>query len=379
MRRKQSQPYLFIFCFLFLLMSIPLQTAEKMKGSVAALLGPSWESLANTKLRLASFLSFTTKGADSHDQSEERLKELELENTLLMTENERLRLMAEHDLRLNSWKEEDSASEKKELEGRGIPAKVIFRSPSSWNSSLWLNVGANKNEDLGCSYICKNSPVMLGKSVIGVIDYVGKKQARVKLITDSGLTLSVRVHRGSDQKTILLEKVDLLLKSMSASSVQDEEVKNLLNSFKEKLKKETVPRLLLAKGELNGCSKSSWRSQAPCLRGIGFNYDFADQEGPARDLRTGIPEDIPLSQRATYQAPPLVRVDDLLVTTGMDGIFPEGLHVAKVVNIHPLKEGDYFYELDAEPTAGDMNDLSVVFILPPLGFNPLDLPPPINR
>ncbi|MBS4167858.1 rod shape-determining protein MreC [Parachlamydia sp. AcF125] len=372
MKRTQSHSYLLVFCFLFLLVSIPLQTAEKMKGSVSALLGPSWESLTNFRLRLTSFLAFPKTGDPFEGQVEQKLKELELENELLTTEIERLRLITEGEKR-------DPGIEKPPLALRGIPAKVIFRSPSSWNSSLWLNVGSAKNEELGFSYICKNSPVMLGKSVIGVVDYVGKKQSRVKLITDPGLTLSVRVHRGHAQKITLLENVDRLIQSWSASCVADEHLKKSLEDLKEKLKKETPLRLLLAKGELKGCSKSLWRSQIPCLRGTGFNYDFADQEGPARDLRTGIPEDVPLSQRATCQAPPLVKVDDLLVTTGMDGIFPAGLHVAKVVNIYPLKEGDYFYELEAEPTAGSMDDLSVAFILPPLGFNSLDLPPPIHR
>ena len=70
----------------------------------------------------------------------------------------------------------------------------------------------------------------------------------------------------------------------------------------------------MAKGELHGSSKPLWRGYSQVLKGIGFNYDYADAYGPARDLRTG---------KTTANSPgiSLLRVNDLLMTTGMDGIF----------------------------------------------------------
>ncbi|NBU62870.1 MAG: rod shape-determining protein MreC, partial [Chlamydiae bacterium] len=85
------------------------------------------------------------------------------------------------------------------------------------------------------------------------------------------------------------------------------------------------------------------------LSGYGFNYDFADSEGGPFDLRTEH----------------LIRVGDLLVTTGLDGIFPRGLHVGVVTKIDPLKEGGYAYGLSATPSVHELQYLDNVQILPP--------------
>ena len=63
-------------------------------------------------------------------------------------------------------------------------------------------------------------------------------------------------------------------------------------------------------------------------------------------------------------------MNDVLVKTGMDGVFPPGFQVATVTRIELLKEGDYFYELEARPIAGPLEELSLVFVLPPM--TPLD-------
>ncbi len=175
-----------------------------------------------------------------------------------------------------------------------LPARVVYRSPSTWSSCLWIDR----------SDVLVNSPVVVGDHVIGVIDHVGQFRSRVRLITDSGLRPSVRVIRGEQ---------------------------------------------LLAKGELFGSSLPLWRSYRNILTGYGFNFDFSDVEGEARDLRMGN----------------ILRPGDLLVTTGMDGVFPPMLNVARVEDIATLREGSYFYELTAIPTAGDLNELQTVFILPP--------------
>jgi cell shape-determining protein MreC len=97
------------------------------------------------------------------------------------------------------------------------------------------------------------------------------------------------------------------------------------------------------------------------LKGIGFNYDFADKEGPARDLRSGEP------YGGSYSKEPvqLLRLGDLLVTTGLDGIFPSGFRVGIVSSVETLKEGASSYEIEAISTAGNLNDLNAVFVLPP--------------
>ena len=61
---------------------------------------------------------------------------------------------------------------------------------------------------------------------------------------------------------------------------------------------------------------------------------------------------------------------DILVTTGMDGVFPADLKIAKVTKIESLKEGDYYYTLEAKPLSKQLEDLSAVIILPALGNFP---------
>lgn len=191
-----------------------------------------------------------------------------------------------------------------------VPAQVIYRDPSSWSSSLWVGVGEEDNVALGQEIIAKNSPVLSHGALVGVVDYVGKKQARVRLITDSGLSPSVRAVRGA----------------------------NLEDGY-------------LAKGEVHGSSSPFWRSRSPLLKGIGFNYDYPDDEGHSRDLKGPVP---------------ILKEGDALLTSGLDGVFPPGLHVGTVSWVAPLKEGSYAYEIEVRPAAPNLNDLQTVFILPAL-------------
>jgi cell shape-determining protein MreC len=66
-------------------------------------------------------------------------------------------------------------------------------------------------------------------------------------------------------------------------------------------------------------------------------------------------------------------VGDLLVTTGMDGIFPAGFWVATVTNVGLLREGACAYEIEAKATAGNLDDLTHVTVLPPVHSEPLDI------
>lgn len=201
-------------------------------------------------------------------------------------------------------------------------AEVVYRSQNNWNEYLWINKGEKSIKRL--------SPVLSGDVLIGIIDYVGKNQSRVRLLSDSRISPSVRAKREIGGKT-----------------------------------------LLLAKGELEGSIDKQARSAGSLFKGSGFNYDFPDSEGPARDLRTGASveggSDIPI-----------IKVDDILVTTGLDGIFPKGLVVAKVVKIKPLKEGDFYYEIEAKSLAGNLNDLRFISLIEPVGFDPNDYPAPLK-
>lgn len=341
MKKRSSRTYIIIFFALLGLMSIPKNNTEKLQGATVASLSPLWSHLLATKV---------PANIDPSLPPSDEMQQLQLENTLLREEIVNLKNIMQHELNLLAQMEEVLQQQNQELPVKGIkkrhrlellkllqiqlqaiPARVIFRSPSSWNSSLWINVGKETNDTAGHQTIVKNSPVLLGTAVIGVIDYVGKKQSRVRLITDSGLNPSVRAVRGDGEN-----------------------------------------ETLLAKGEIHGSSKPLWRTQRHELKGIGFNYDFSDSFGAARDLRTGKTADEP----ENVPGEPIVQPGDILLTTGLDGVFPPGLPVAEVTHVHPLKEGDYYYELEALPVAGNLDDLTLVFVIPPIGTNEHEISTP---
>jgi rod shape-determining protein MreC len=220
---------------------------------------------------------------------EEKLSRLRIENRLLRSELESLQ---------NGLSVAPMPSD---FPLKVVPARVIMRSPTSWSSTIWISLKSDTDR-----VIQKNSPVLAGTSLVGVVEEVGAHSARVRLITDTHLIPSVRAKRKSS---------------------------------------------LLAKGELYGASEPLWRAPGGLLTGVGFNYDFPDDEGPARDLRTGA----------------IIAVDDLLVTTGMDGVFPPDLEVARVVHVSPLSEGSTTYDITAKPTAENLLNLELVFVIQPVG------------
>jgi len=303
MKTKRPLPYLLLIAALLLLLSNPPLVSESLRGTVMSALSPFFKTLSRLK-------------SPSQPTINDEIQRLELENKLLYAELIQLRDLVDNNGSLK-------------ISHQAVPARVIFRSPNTWYSSFWINLGSEDNENKEMPLIARNSPVLIGTSIIGVIDYVGDRQSRVRLITDSGLSPSVRV-----------------------------------------LRKEHNQVFYLAKGELRGASDPLWRSNGQTLQGIGFNYDFADEKGPARDLRSGEA----VKDRNQFPSKQLIQAKDLLVTTGMDGVFPPDLQVATVTKIYPLKEGDYYYEIEAEPTAGKFDDLSLVFVLPPWGYNSTDQP-----
>lgn len=356
MRKDSSTTYLLVIGALLCLMSLPNASTERLRSTTVALFAPTWEQL--------SWIRFLFR-QEGKRISQEELQRLQLENQLLHSEVGRLQELVQHELFL---KEIDRASIHSEevqrfldLQLNAMPARVIFRSPGTWNSSVWLNIGQADNSRFAKPVIAKNSPVVVGMSIVGVVDYVGTRQCRVRLITDSGLNPSVRVARGVNAEVVRAINECLRV-------IDDQELVQLLKMYKRDYL-DVHSAAYLAKGELCGSSHPLWRAQGQILKGTGFNYDYPDELGPARDLRTG------MAKEGKKKAAPLIRLGDLLVTTGMDGVFPKGLHVAKVTAIASLKEGDYFYDIEAVPTAGNLNEIDMVMVLPPVGFDPTDKPP----
>lgn len=249
-----------------------------------------------------------------------------------------------------------------------LNGQVVYREPSFWNSHLWIDLGEKDNKAVQEKIVCINSPVVIGNVALGVIDYVGEKKSRVRLITDTSLSLSARVVRGGEQNKALLDGMLSILDQLKVREdlfFSDEEQNNtihLLQGLCDNIKLHVHERYL-AKGEIKGSSTPLWRSKSNTLEGIGFNYDFEDVEGPARDLRTGESVDKKIKGEV------LVKEGDLLVTTGMDGIFPEGFYLGFVEKVHDLQEGAPYYDLKAKSLAPSFDELKSVTVLMPVEGN----------
>jgi rod shape-determining protein MreC len=380
--------YLLILASLLILMSLSRPVTEKIRGNFIALIAPAWEKLALFKAS-DRLLHGDESEQKNNLSSEEELSRLQLENQLLNNELQFLTRLLENKetvdssiqtiSKISNEAQTDSTyyqsyieRMKKGLEAKiqAMPGRVIFRSLDTWNSFLWINVGSADNPSPPeKQIIAKNSPAVVGNSIVGVVDYVGPHQSRICLITDSRITPSVRAVRGGVKEMAVGDHLDVVLNAFRRKNnqwMQEHERQTLIKMLKN-IKSAMRPggqSWYLAKGELEGSVQPSGRTSGQILRGTGFNYDFSDEEGSGRDLRTGNLVDNPQDKPV-----PILKINDLLVTTGMDGIFPPDFKVATVTKIDLLKEGDYYYELEAEPTAGHLDNLSLLFILPPVGYD----------
>lgn len=366
-RKTVSYPYFVLGVFLFCWISLPRTTSDSLRSFAVASFSPIWKGWGR--------LFQDRRSADSGKE----IARLQWENQNLRARIESAQDWIHFEAQIGDQLEVLKAVPKNEffkrraaqLRGKlesqllSFPAEVIYRDPSSWSSSLWVYAGEEDNRALGRKVISKNSPVVSGCALVGVVDYVGEKQSRVRLITDSGLSPAVRAVRGGMQNRELGLILNGLLSRLEAredlfaSSEERQALLTRLDGLKMKLDP-ALEESYLAKGELHGSSAPFWRSRGLVLSGVGFNYDYADEEGPARDLRTGRPVG------SSLPAQPILKEGDLLVTSGLDGVFPAGLLTGTVSRIAPLKEGSYAYEIEVRPAAYCLNDLRTLFILPSL-------------
>jgi rod shape-determining protein MreC len=382
MRRISYRPYFLLILFFFCVMSLSQGTSEKIRSLVVCSFAPYWKSFNFLKEKAWAIpLSHAAQSSDAIDRlsQENQLLRSQIENVRewLLYEDRIQEQVARYKLLTQSnasdpfWKEFFTRRSRElarslELQISALPAKVIFREPASWSSTLWINVGEKENQKLGKKIIDKNSPILLGTTIVGVVEYVGDNQSRVRLITDARLCPSVRALRGNEQNRYVLEHLEALhfALEMRDDLFPSKEEHQLLAQSLYRLKKNLLQQsgdFYLAKGEIHGTSHPLWRSRSQVLKGRGFNYDFSDAEGPARDLRSAEP----YAMVKRGELVPLLRPGDLLVTTGLDGVFPPGFRVGLVSTVQTLKEGASSYEIEAVSTAGNLDLLTHVFVLPP--------------
>lgn len=226
---------------------------------------------------------------------------------------------------------------------RFIRARVVFREPGTWGSYCWIDRGSLSSEGV----LALNSPVVVGESVIGVIDFVGERKSRLQLITDAKLPISVEVSRGMEQNIDLIRSCKRVIQSIEED--QSNESSPMAHGLKELIRRAKGDGVdqYYATGEVFGSSHTLFRRKRPLLDGVGFNSEFGSSP----------------NERGASSS---IKVGDLLVTTGMDGVFPKGFHVAKVTYVEPMSEGSITTRIQALATFQDLDRLSYVEILPPI-------------
>lgn len=234
-----------------------------------------------------------------------------------------------------------------------IPCNVIYREPANWSSAIWVDAGSTQNKIYKKEIIAVDSPVIIGNQLIGVVEKVEKNKSLVRLITDSTVSPSVRCVRGYEQKTHIYNYCkglkDLLqIEDQDSYKALIQELDRSISGFNDE-----GQTAYLAKGYLMGSSHPIWRGRSLTLQGVGFNYDFGDDEGAPRSIH-----------ETTHV--PLFQKGDVLLTTGLDGVFPSGLLVAFVSHVFPLKEGAVSCDLEAKIAYPEFSDLRKVTILPPM-------------
>lgn len=387
MRRPSYFGYLCLFVAVMTMISLPLGITRALKNRAVAATAPLWSSLR--QWQIGGFGLSQTKTTTA--VSAEKIAQLEKENFLLRQQCASLQqIMAcdESIAREVAWLQQVRGREAQELQLQeswneffkrrarhltyrlqyhlqSMPAKVIFREPNHWSSTLWIDVGEEDNEKLGVKIIAHNSPVVIGRSLVGVVEHVQRNRSEVRLITDARLVPSVRAVRGEQSHRCLLQLIDQLASILQKRSGlfstlnEEKQVLTSLANLRRSLS-QGWGDYYLAKGELYGSSLPLWRSKRLLLQGVGFNYDTPDEEGMSRDLRTGEP------LNGVGKGMPLLQPGDILVTSGLDGIFPQGLEVGIVSKVHLLREGDTTYDLEAMPTIDDIAEIDHVSVLPPL-------------
>ncbi len=364
--RKGAFHYFSLGFLLFIWISLSKESMDGVRQFAVASLGPAWRFSKEVR-RYMDDRPHRFWRVDSNHKT--KIAQLELENQILRSELEKMNrwLVSEEKMkmqldllsRLEKQKERGSSEflrafvERRQLHLRSIiqnellaiPAEVIYRDPSFWSSSLWIDVGEEDNEALGRVVVANNSPVVYGTTLVGLIDYVGEKQSRVRLVTDSALSPSVRSVRGDIQQREMIEHVRSLLKYTKGDD-RYAHLESALKQFQETLAiKEDH---YLAKGEIHGSNSSLWRSRSASLQGAGFNLYYADcDKSPLNDEN-------------------ILREGDILVTTGLDGVFPPDLKVAVVTQISK-RPGGYAYDLQADSLISDMSELQTLFVLSPRG------------
>ena len=93
-------------------------------------------------------------------------------------------------------------------------ANVVYQANTPWSSTVWVDVGA-LTEHVPFP-IEKNCPVVSQDILVGVVDYVGARASRVRLICDPSIKPAVRVVRGGARSRQLMASAQQIRGAVAA-------------------------------------------------------------------------------------------------------------------------------------------------------------------
>jgi len=314
----RMRPLVAVFLTLVCALSLPNTEVRRIRGAAAWGATPLWSAMALLQPSMSQ-----------EDLLRQRVRQLELEKALLLQKLEEG----------PGYVDQPTA---------GLRVRVLAREAGYWDRFLWIDAGRETHPDH--SVLQRQSPVVCGDVVVGLIDYVGRRQSLVRLLSDPQCCPAIQVHAEAPSGLwIAAQRLQSLLRRS----------KDLDLGVQRSLEKSLgqIPchqgNLSNWKGMLKGFSKEG--TGGPELVGDFFSTQMLE----------GDPGSIEPS------------IGQLLVTSGLDGIFPPGL---KVGYLQTLKDPDGvrpLREFTAIPALDSFENLFWLTVLSPRGFMAQDRPGPI--
>ncbi len=196
---KKSTAFLVVLLvgcgLVFLCFLLPDSITSGMRKDTMEVLGP----VLRTAERPVSFFTRVDSKLQTLDQANAKIasltaqiSELQLRNQLLSdrdAENKRLREMLGF-----------QAASQYEL----LPCRVVSREPSSWWTTVQINVGWENNKDLDKKYkgkysLASDQPVVSPRGVVGKTGNVSRYVTDVILLVDKNCSISASIENSHDQ------------------------------------------------------------------------------------------------------------------------------------------------------------------------------------
>ncbi len=188
---------------------------------------------------------------------------------------------------------------------QSLPARIVLRDARDWASFIWVEMPEPATAFLLAPAVC-------GDVAIGMVDFASQNRCRIRLLSDSQISLSVTVTKNLSR----------------LSSAQNDE-----------------PLV----GQVRGLGGAIWASSGTILIGEGY------VPNPPKDSLTDRHAEFKRSKRR-------FALDDQLVTSGLDGLFPPDLKVGRVDRIDEDSPGAtrYAFGVIGALNLSDLTEISIL-------------------